>query len=87
MVSEALHEQRIAEIAGVIAKKINEIRVVLIAGPSSSGKTTFSKRLSIQLLARGISLFTLEMDSYFVDRDETPVDENGELDFHIYRCG
>ena len=57
MVSEALHEQRIAEIAGVIAKKINEIRVVLIAGPSSSGKTTFSKRLSIQLLSRGISPF------------------------------
>jgi len=81
MVSEALHEQRIAEIAGVIAKKINEIRVVLIAGPSSSGKTTFSKRLSIQLLARGISPFTMEMDSYFVDRDETPIDENGELDF------
>jgi len=81
MVSEALHEQRIAEIAGVIAKNINEIRVVLIAGPSSSGKTTFSRRLSIQLLARGISPFAMEMDSYFVDREDTPIDENGELDF------
>jgi uridine kinase len=81
LVSEALHELRIAEIAGMIESRLKEIRVILIAGPSSSGKTTFSKRLSIQLLARGISPFPMQMDNYFVDRDSTPLDENGELDF------
>ncbi|MCJ7700222.1 MAG: nucleoside kinase [Anaerolineales bacterium] len=81
LVSEALHEQRIAEIAGMIAERQRQVRLILISGPSSSGKTTFSKRLSIQLLARGISPFPMEMDNYFVDRDQTPVDEDGELDF------
>ncbi len=81
LVSEALHEGRISEIASQIADRINEVRVVLIAGPSSSGKTTFSKRLTIQLLARGISPYPLEMDKYFVDRELTPRDENGEFDF------
>jgi uridine kinase len=81
LVSEALHEQRIAEIAAQIEEKSEEIDVILIAGPSSSGKTTFSKRLTIQLLARGISPFPLEMDKYFVDRENTPIDENGEWNF------
>jgi uridine kinase len=81
LVSEALHEQRIAEIAAEIEEKSDTIDVILIAGPSSSGKTTFSKRLSIQLLARGISPFPLEMDRYFVDRENTPIDENGEWNF------
>ena len=81
LVSEALHEQRIAEIAAQIEEKSEEIDVILIAGPSSSGKTTFSKRLTIQLLARGISPFPLEMDKYFIDRDNTPIDENGEWNF------
>jgi uridine kinase len=81
LVSEALHEQRITEIAGMITDRLRDVRVILVAGPSSSGKTTFSKRLSIQLLARGISPFPLEMDNYFVDRDQTPLDEDGELDF------
>jgi len=81
LVSEALHEQHIAEIAGQIERKAEEIDVILIAGPSSSGKTTFSKRLSIQLLARGISPFPLEMDKYFVDREHTPRDEDGEWNF------
>lgn len=81
LVSEALHEQRISEIARTIADRSKQVRVVLIAGPSSSGKTTFSRRLSIQLLARGISPFPVEMDNYFVDRDLTPRDENGEYDF------
>ena len=54
---------------------------MLIAGPSSSGKTTFSKRLAVQLLAQGISPFPLELDNYFVDREHTPKDEKGEYDF------
>ena len=81
LVSEALHEQHIAEIAAQIAECAKDLHIVLIAGPSSSGKTTFSKRLTIQLLAKGISPFPLEIDNYFVDRDKTPKDENGELDF------
>jgi len=86
LISEALHEQRIAEIAKQIADHTNELRVILIAGPSSSGKTTFSKRLSIQLLARGISPYPIEMDNYFVDRDLTPRDENGKFDFESIRA-
>ncbi|MEA2008149.1 MAG: nucleoside kinase [Chloroflexota bacterium] len=81
LVSEALHEQLIAEIAAQIAERAKDLHVVLIAGPSSSGKTTFSKRLTIQLLAMGISPFPLEMDNYFIDREKTPCDENGELNF------
>lgn len=81
LVSEALHEQRIAEIAAYIAALSRYLRVILISGPSSSGKTTFSKRLSIQLLALGISPFPLEMDNYFVDRELTPKDETGAFDF------
>lgn len=81
LVAEALHELRIAEIAGQIAQRRQNIRVVLIAGPSSSGKTTFSKRLSVQLLAQGISPYPLEMDNYFVDRELTPKDENGAYDY------
>jgi uridine kinase len=76
LVSEALHEQRIAEIAGVIAKHNNQIKVVLIAGPSSSGKTTFAKRLTVQLLARGITPMPIEMDNFFIDREKTPLDEH-----------
>lgn len=81
LISEALHEQHISNIATRIADKSQNIRIVLIAGPSSSGKTTFSKRLTIQLLTRGISPFPLEMDNYFVDRVNTPKDEHGNLDF------
>ena len=81
LVSEALHEQKIAQIASKIAGKVPETKIVLIAGPSSSGKTTFSKRLAIQLLTHGISPFALEMDNYFVDRDKTPKDTNGEFNF------
>jgi uridine kinase len=83
LVAEALHEGQIANIAGEIAARHASagLRVVLIAGPSSSGKTTFSKRLSIQLLARGLRPFTLELDNYFVDRELTPRDEAGNYDF------
>ncbi len=81
LVSEALHELKIAEIARQIVQKHDEARIVLIAGPSSSGKTTFSKRLSVQLLAQGVEPYPLEMDNYFVDREHTPRDEHGNLDF------
>lgn len=82
LVTEALHEQNVATIATEVEKRHHEgVRIILIAGPSSSGKTTFSKRLAIQLLAQGLKPFTLEMDNYFVDRPLTPRDENGDYDF------
>ncbi len=79
LVSEALHEQNVAEIARKIA--VRKPQIVLIAGPTSSGKTTFSRRLTIQLLALGISPYPLELDNYFLARDETPLGENGKPDF------
>lgn len=81
LVAEALHERRIAGIAAQIADRISTVRVVLISGPSASGKTTFSKRLSIQLLALGISPFPVGLDNFFVDREKTPRDEQGEYDY------
>ncbi len=81
LVSEALHEQKIAEISTQVAALSKRARVVLIAGPSSSGKTTFSKRLSVQLLAQGISPVAIELDNYFVDREQTPRDEHGAFDY------
>jgi uridine kinase len=79
MVSEALHEHNVADAAQQIAQK--NARIILLAGPSSSGKTTTSRRLAIQLLARGVSPFPLELDNYFVDRSKTPLDEFGKPDF------
>ena len=79
-VSEALQEKKISQIADTIAER-KEIKVVLIAGPSSSGKTTFCKRLSVQLLASGVKPVQISLDDYFVNRVETPKDENGELDY------
>ena len=79
LVSEALHEQNVADIAQQIAHKNS--RIILIAGPSSSGKTTTSRRLAIQLLARGISPFPLELDNYFIDRAKTPLGKDGKPDF------
>jgi uridine kinase len=81
LVSEALHERRIAEIAAQIASRRDAVRVVLIAGPSASGKTTFSKRLSIQLIALGLSPYPVELDGFFVDREKTPKDRRGEYDY------
>lgn len=86
LVSEALHEQKIAQIASKIANHSRDIRIVLIAGPTSSGKTTFSKRLAVQLLTHGISPFALEMDNYFVNRNLTPRDQNGNLDFESFNA-
>ena len=79
-VSEALQEKKISQIADKIAAK-KDIKVVLIAGPSSSGKTTFCKRLSVQLLASGVKPVQLSLDDYFVNREETPKDEQGEYDY------
>ena len=81
LVSEALHTQQVSSIANAIKKEKEKLRVILIAGPTSSGKTTFSKRLTIQLLTEGISPFALEMDNYFVNREDTPKDADGHYDF------
>lgn len=80
LASEALLEKKIAEIADQILKQ-KDIKMVLIAGPSSSGKTTFAKRLGVQLKVNGLKPVTIGTDNYFVERSETPVDENGEYDF------
>ena len=80
MLDEALHEKKIANIADKIAKNRN-IKMVLIAGPSSSGKTTFAKRLGIQLRINRIKPVTISVDNYFVERKDTPKDENGNYDF------
>ena len=79
-VSEALQEQRIVSIANNIAAR-PEVRTVLLAGPSSSGKTTTSKRLGIQLIANGIWPVPISLDDYFLDRELSPKDENGDYDF------
>jgi uridine kinase len=81
LVSEALHERRVAEIAGRIAAGRGRVRLAMIAGPSSSGKTTFAKRLAVQLLSIGIHPVAIGLDDYFVDRDQTPKDEHGTPDF------
>jgi uridine kinase len=80
-ISEALHEKKVAEIANQVSLKRNEVRIVLVAGPSSSGKTTFSKRLGVQLAVNGLWPHQISLDDYFVDRQHTPRDENGEYDF------
>lgn len=77
--SEALHEKKIAEIADMIKQQGK--RIILIAGPSSSGKTTFARRLCIQLKVNGLKPLYMGTDDYFVEREETPLDENGEMDF------
>ena len=80
-ISEALHEKKIAEIATMITQKHDKVNIVLIAGPSSSGKTTFSRRLGIQLAVNGLHAIEVSVDNFFVDREHTPVDENGNYDF------
>ena len=80
-ISEALHEKKIAEIANLIFEKRERVKIVLIAGPSASGKTTFSKRLMVQLAVNGLKPTMISLDDYFVDRELTPKDEKGEYDF------
>uniref|UniRef100_UPI00321682B4 nucleoside kinase n=1 Tax=uncultured Draconibacterium sp. TaxID=1573823 RepID=UPI00321682B4 len=80
-ISEALHEKKIAEIANKISARNGNVKVVLVAGPSASGKTTFSKRLGVQLAVNGMRPYQISLDDYFVDRELTPKDENGEYDF------
>lgn len=80
MIDEALHEKKIALIADEIAKRDN-VKMILIAGPSSSGKTTFAQRLGIQLKINGIKPVTISVDNYFVERKDTPKDENGNYNF------
>ena len=84
-VSEALHEKKVASIADMVAQRGKKVRFVLVSGPSSSGKTTFSKRLSVQLMVSGLKPVVLSLDNYFVNRVDTPLDENGEWDFeHLH---
>jgi uridine kinase len=80
-IAEALHEKKIAEIADHICRHRHKLKWVLIAGPSSSGKTTFAKRLAIQLRVNGLRPVTISLDNYFVDREHTPLDESGQPDF------
>jgi len=82
-VAEALHEKKVAYIADIIERKQN-VKIVLVSGPSSSGKTTFSKRLSVQLMVSGLKPVIISMDNYFVNREDTPKDENGEYDFETF---
>ena len=79
-VSEGFHEKKIANIADLVSEK-EKIKLILIAGPSSSGKTTFSRRLGIQLRVNGLIPVPISLDDYFVDREHTPRDENGDFDF------
>lgn len=79
-VNEALQEKKIARIADQIAAR-HDVKLVLLAGPSSSGKTTTCKRLSIQLLTCGLKPLQISLDDYFIDRDKTPIDANGEYDY------
>ncbi|RLE16357.1 MAG: nucleoside kinase [Acidobacteria bacterium] len=80
-IAEALQEKKVAQMADLISRERDRIRIVLISGPSSSGKTTFSKRLRVQLKVAGMKPIAISLDNYFVDRDKTPKDENGDYDF------
>lgn len=80
-INEALHEKKIAKIADEISERIDSVKVVLIAGPSSSGKTTFAQRLGVQLKVNGINPHVISLDDYFINREDTPLDEFGKHDF------
>jgi len=80
-IAEALHEKKVAQIADRIVENIEDTRVILVAGPSSSGKTTFAQRLTIQLRVNGVRPVPISVDDYFVDRASTPRDQYGNYDF------
>lgn len=80
-VAEALHEKKIAQIADTIANEKERLRIILIAGPSSSGKTTFAQRLIVQLRVNGLRPISISLDDYFLDRDKTPLGDDGKPDF------
>lgn len=80
-VAEALHEKKIAQIADLITNSKDKKKLVLIAGPSSSGKTTFAQRLAVQLKVNGLKPISISIDDYFKNREDTPIDEKGEFDF------
>lgn len=80
-ISEALQEKKLAQIADMIAGRNPQPKIVLLSGPSSSGKTTTANKLAVQLKVAGYKPITLSLDNYFVDREKTPLDENGEYDF------
>ena len=86
LIGEALHEKKISQIADTILEHKDKIKTVLVSGPSSSGKTTFSKRLSIQLKVLELEPYAIEADDYFLSRDHTPLKENGEFDFESIRA-
>jgi uridine kinase len=85
-VAEALHDKKIAMIADKICERKDQIKLVLIAGPSSSGKTTFAKKLAIQLRVLGRNPFPISLDDYFLPRERTPLDEEGNYDFENLRA-
>ncbi len=80
-IAEALHEKKIAQIADSISKGSEHLRIILVAGPSSSGKTTFAQRLSVQLMVNGLRPTSISLDDFFLDRDKTPLGDDGKPDF------
>lgn len=85
-INEALHEKKIASIADMIYHRKDNVKLILIAGPSSSGKTSFANRLGIQLRVLGIRPHVISMDDYFINREDTPIDENGKRDYENIDC-
>ncbi len=85
-ISEALHEKKIAQIADMIYQRKDKLKIILLSGPSASGKTTTAKRLAIQLKVLGLKPLPISLDNYFVDREFNPKDENGEYDFEAFEA-
>ena len=84
--AEAYYDSQLAKVADIISSDKNNIKIILLAGPSSSGKTTTARKLSIYLRSKGFITHSLSIDDYFVDREKTPKDENGEYDFESLKC-
>ena len=84
-IAESLHERKYSAIADIIYSKQDRIKIVFIAGPSSSGKTSSSLRLALQCKVLGMNPKVIELDNYFVDREHTPRDENGNMILNLYR--